>query len=71
VAGSGYDAAPYFRVFNPELQAAKFDPDSVYRSRWIEEYTTPLYPEPIISLSDTRARALADYATMRGERPPT
>jgi deoxyribodipyrimidine photo-lyase len=71
VAGSGYDAAPYFRVFNPELQAAKFDPDSVYRSRWIEEYNTPLYPEPIISLSDTRARALADYATMRGERPPT
>jgi deoxyribodipyrimidine photo-lyase len=70
VAGSGYDAAPYFRVFNPDLQAAKFDPDSVYRTRWIEEYNTPLYPEPIVSLSDTRARALADYATMRGERPP-
>jgi deoxyribodipyrimidine photo-lyase len=70
VAGSGYDAAPYFRVFNPELQAAKFDPDSVYRARWIEEYNTPLYPEPIVSLSETRARALADYSTMRGERPP-
>ena len=70
VAGSGYDAAPYFRVFNPELQATKFDPDSLYRARWIEEYNTPLYPEPIVSLSDTRARALADYATMRGERPP-
>ena len=69
VAGSGYDAAPYFRVFNPELQAAKFDPDSVYRARWIAEYNTPLYPEPIVSLSDTRARALADYAAMRGERP--
>jgi deoxyribodipyrimidine photo-lyase len=69
VAGSGYDAAPYFRVFNPELQAAKFDPDSVYRSRWIEEYNTPLYPEPIVSVSETRARALADYSTMRGERP--
>ncbi|MEN9911399.1 MAG: hypothetical protein RLZZ441_967 [Actinomycetota bacterium] len=70
VAGSGYDAAPYFRVFNPELQAAKFDPDSLYRARWIEEYNTPLYPEPIVSLSETRARALADYSTMRGERPP-
>jgi deoxyribodipyrimidine photo-lyase len=70
VAGSGYDAAPYFRVFNPELQAAKFDPDSVYRARWIEEYNTPLYPEPVVSLSETRARALADYSTMRGERPP-
>jgi deoxyribodipyrimidine photo-lyase len=70
VAGSGYDAAPYFRVFNPELQAAKFDPDSEYRARWIDEYNTPLYPDPIVSLADTRARALADYATMRGERPP-
>jgi deoxyribodipyrimidine photo-lyase len=69
VAGSGYDAAPYFRVFNPELQAAKFDPDCLYRARWIEEYNTPLYPEPIVSLSETRARALADYSTMRGERP--
>lgn len=71
VAGSGYDAAPYFRVFNPELQAAKFDPDSVYRSRWIAEYNTPEYPEPIVSLSDSRARALADYAAMRAEHPPT
>jgi deoxyribodipyrimidine photo-lyase len=70
VAGSGYDAAPYFRVFNPELQAAKFDPDSVYRTRWVDELNTPLYPAPIVSLSESRARALADYATMRGERPP-
>jgi deoxyribodipyrimidine photo-lyase len=71
VAGSGYDAAPYFRVFNPELQAAKFDPDGAYRTRWIDEFNTPLYPEPIVSLAESRARALADYATMRGERPPT
>jgi deoxyribodipyrimidine photo-lyase len=70
VAGSGYDAAPYFRVFNPDLQAAKFDPDSVYRARWIDEYNTPPYPEPIVSISDPRARALADSANMRGARPP-
>lgn len=70
VAGSGYDAAPYFRVFNPELQAAKFDPDADYRLRWVPEFGTPLYPDPIISLSDSRARALADYTTMRGERQP-
>ncbi|TYB81294.1 cryptochrome/photolyase family protein [Maritimibacter fusiformis] len=37
VAGSGPDAAPYFRVFNPETQAAKFDPDGAYRDRWIAE----------------------------------
>ena len=37
VAGSGPDAAPYFRVFNPETQAEKFDPDGVYRRRFIAE----------------------------------
>ena len=70
VAGSGYDAAPYFRVFNPELQAAKFDPDAEYRLRWVPEFGTPLYPDPIVDLGASRARALADYATMRGERQP-
>jgi len=42
VAGSGPDAAPYFRVFNPEIQAAKFDPDAAYRHRFVAE----LSPEP-------------------------
>ena len=37
VAGSGADAAPYFRVFNPELQATKFDPDGEYLRRWVPE----------------------------------
>lgn len=37
VAGSGPDAAPYFRIFNPATQAAKFDPDGAYRRRWIAE----------------------------------
>ncbi|MCE8469616.1 DNA photolyase family protein, partial [Rhodovulum sulfidophilum] len=37
VAGSGPDAAPYFRIFNPETQAAKFDPDGAYRDAWIAE----------------------------------
>lgn len=70
VAGSGYDAAPYFRVFNPELQAAKFDADADYRVKWVPEFGTPLYPEPIVDLAASRARALADYATMRGEPQP-
>lgn len=70
VAGSGYDAAPYFRVFNPELQAAKFDPDGEYRLRWVPEFGTPMYSDPIVDLAASRARALADYATMRGERRP-
>ena len=37
VAGSGPDAAPYFRIFNPATQAEKFDPDGAYRARWIAE----------------------------------
>jgi len=37
VAGSGPDAAPYFRVFNPQTQADKFDPDGAYRARWLAE----------------------------------
>ena len=37
VAGCGADAAPYFRVFNPHLQAAKFDPDAAYIKRWLPE----------------------------------
>lgn len=37
VAGCGPDAAPFFRIFNPETQAAKFDPDGAYRRRWIAE----------------------------------
>jgi deoxyribodipyrimidine photo-lyase len=36
-AGSGPDATPYFRIFNAETQAKKFDPDSTYLRRWIAE----------------------------------
>ncbi len=64
VAGSGADAAPYFRVFNPLLQAAKFDPDGVYISRWVPEYGTPEYPEPIVDLAETRRAALDAHAQL-------
>jgi deoxyribodipyrimidine photo-lyase len=61
VAGSGADAAPYFRVFNPELQAKKFDPDARYITQWVPEYETDDYPQPIVDLAQTRADALAAY----------
>jgi deoxyribodipyrimidine photo-lyase len=64
VAGSGADAAPYFRVFNPLLQAAKFDPDGVYISRWVAEYGTPAYPDPIVDLAETRRAALDAHAQL-------
>ncbi len=37
VAGSGADAAPYFRIFNPVTQGLKFDPDGLYVRRWVPE----------------------------------
>lgn len=57
VAGSGADAAPYFRVFNPELQAKKFDPQGLYISQWASDAPT----EPIVDLAATRKAALAAY----------
>lgn len=64
VAGSGADAVPYFRVFNPELQASKFDPDGAYVRRWVPELGTDDYPEPIVDLKASRAAALAAYDRM-------
>ena len=82
-AGSGPDAAPFFRVFNPETQAEKHDPDAEYRRRWIAEgqnappetacdyfdaipkrwnmQPTDEYPDPIVSASDGRQKALDAY----------
>ncbi|MFP7365298.1 deoxyribodipyrimidine photo-lyase [Corynebacterium callunae] len=64
VAGCGDDAAPYFRIFNPETQAQKFDPEQTYIRRWIAEYGTPAYPAPIVDLPQSRRAALAAYQAM-------
>ncbi|MGG7464935.1 cryptochrome/photolyase family protein [Plantibacter sp. YIM 135347] len=61
VAGSGADAAPYFRIFNPERQRERFDADDTYIKRWVPEYGTDAYPEPLVDLSVTRQAALAAY----------
>jgi len=61
-AGSGCDAVPYFRIFNPELQAKKFDPDSEYILKWVPEYGTIAYPQPIIEHRFARERALKRYS---------
>jgi deoxyribodipyrimidine photo-lyase len=61
-AGTGCDAAPYFRVFNPSEQQKKFDPDFKYIKRWVPEFGTQAYPDPIVEHSFARARALEFYA---------
>ncbi|HAI81001.1 MAG TPA: deoxyribodipyrimidine photolyase, partial [Chryseobacterium sp.] len=60
-AGSGCDAAPYFRVFNPEEQQKKFDPDCVYVKKWVKEFGTSSYPKPMIDHKFARERALETY----------
>jgi deoxyribodipyrimidine photo-lyase len=68
VAGSGADAAPYFRVFNPELQAAKFDPTGEYLDRWVPERLSHEYPEPIVDLAESRREALAAYEAVKASK---
>jgi deoxyribodipyrimidine photo-lyase len=60
-AGSGCDAAPYFRVFNPQLQTEKFDPDLVYIRKWVPELGSEKYPEPIVDHQFARTRVLKAY----------
>ena len=64
-AGCGADAAPYFRVFNPTLQAKKFDPDGAYIRRWVPELADRSYPPAIIDHDLARRRALAALASMK------
>ncbi|MEO8812330.1 MAG: deoxyribodipyrimidine photo-lyase [Caulobacteraceae bacterium] len=67
VAGSGADAAPFFRVFNPTLQAEKFDPDGSYARDWIPELSgssAGAYPPPIVDHALARERALTAYRSL-------
>ncbi len=59
--GSGNDAAPYFRVFNPELQLKKFDPKMEYVLKWAPEYSLPMLPMPIVNHAFARDRVLKVY----------
>ncbi|MBC7596023.1 MAG: deoxyribodipyrimidine photo-lyase [Kineosporiaceae bacterium] len=83
VAGSGTDASPYFRVFNPTTQGKKFDPDGTYVRRWVPElrnvedkavhepWTLPSppagYPAPIVDHAEERTESLRRYEVMRGK----
>ncbi len=60
-SGSGTDAAPYFRIFNPTSQMTKFDPQKEYIKKWIPEFGTDQYPEPMLDHKEARERCLATY----------
>ena len=61
-AGSGCDAAPYFRIFNPYLQTQKFDPKLEYVHKWVPELNEFNYPKPIVEHEFARKRCLEVYA---------
>jgi len=60
-SGSGCDAAPYFRIFNPYLQTQKFDPKLEYIKKWVPEFQEFTYPTPIVVHEEARKRCLEVY----------
>lgn len=60
-AGTGCDAAPYFRVFNPTSQQEKFDPKGEYIKKWLPELNSFDYPTPMVDHQQARVRALSVY----------
>jgi len=66
-AGTGCDAAPYFRIFNPTTQITKFDKEHKYINKWIPELTDPFkYAKPMVEHKFARERALATYKAALG-----
>lgn len=66
--GSGCDAAPYFRIFNPTLQAKRFDKDNVYIKRWVPEFESNNYPQPIVDHDFARKRCLEAFSKALNEK---
>jgi deoxyribodipyrimidine photo-lyase len=60
-AGTGTDAAPYFRIFNPYTQVKKFDKDKKYLGKWVPELESDDYPDPIVDHKQARERCLTTY----------
>ena len=60
-AGTGCDAAPYFRIFNPTSQLKKFDKKLLYVKKWVPEVLTQKYPLPVVDHQLARERALKAY----------
>ena len=67
-SGSGCDAAPYFRVFNPTLQMERFDPQLNYVKNWVPEYGSANYAKPLVVHEIARKRAIETYKLGLGEK---
>jgi len=60
-AGTGCDAAAYYRIFNPDTQQKKFDPKNEYVKQWVPDFDKPHYPEKIVDHDFARKRAIETY----------
>lgn len=60
-AGTGCDAAPYFRIFNMDAQTKKFDPDFIYIKKWVPEFQEKSYPKPMVDYEIARKRCISFY----------
>ena len=67
-AGSGCDAAPYFRIFNPYTQTKKFDPEFTYIRKWVPEFEDFNYPAPVVEHDFARKRCIEVYSKGVKER---
>jgi len=65
-AGTGVDAAPYFRIFNPHLQTLKFDTGFKYIKKWVPEFESLEYQRPIVEHNFARERCLKAYKAALG-----
>jgi deoxyribodipyrimidine photo-lyase len=63
-AGTGVDAAPYFRIFNMDEQTRRFDPEFLYIKKWVPEVESDSYPERIIDYNFARKRCLDFYKNL-------
>jgi deoxyribodipyrimidine photo-lyase len=67
-AGTGCDAAPYFRVFNPDLQTVRFDPERLYIRKWVPEFDSGEYFARIVNHSAARNSAVLAYKEALGNK---
>ena len=67
VAGSGVDASPYFRIFNPTTQIQKFDKNLEYIKKWVPDFQELSYPQPIVEHKMARERCLETYKSALNE----
>ncbi|MEM9444351.1 MAG: deoxyribodipyrimidine photo-lyase [Verrucomicrobiota bacterium] len=65
-AGTGTDAAPYFRIFNPTSQAEKFDPEGHFIKKYVPESNSLDYPPPVVDHSQSRQKTLLLYKEAKG-----